>query len=190
MHCTSNFEKSTHSLCPWYVLYTKHQHEKSVAQQLTMKGFEILLPLYRTARKWVDRTKVISLPLFPCYVFLRGGLERKLDILETPGVYSILSLSGRPAELLPKEIEDIKRILECGSAVEPHPLLNVGDWVEVSTGPLQGLRGFLITKKNSHRLVLSVEMLGQAASVEVDGSQVKTLTVHPTLPSEFHRPAA
>jgi hypothetical protein len=71
------------SVCPWYALYTRHRHEKTVAHILTNKGFEILLPLYPDARRWKDRTKLISLPLFPCYVFLKGGLERRLDIVTT-----------------------------------------------------------------------------------------------------------
>src|ERR1700730_18136962 len=88
----------------WYVLYTRHQHEKTVAQILTSKGFETLLPLYSTARRWKDRTKLLSLPLFPCYVFLRGGLERQLDIMTTPGEYNIQSLPARLTPVRPAEI--------------------------------------------------------------------------------------
>lgn len=29
----------------WYALYTRHQHEKTVAEILTAKGFEVFLPL-------------------------------------------------------------------------------------------------------------------------------------------------
>src|ERR1700720_3710197 len=90
--------------CAWYVLYTRHQHEKTVAQILTSKGFETLLPLYSTARQWKDRTKLISLPLFPCYVFLRGGLERRLAIMTTPGIHMLITYGGRPAATPDEEI--------------------------------------------------------------------------------------
>ncbi len=63
---------------PWYAIYTRHQHEKMVAQNLTNKGFKAFLPLYTTTHSWKDRAKVLSLPLFPCYVFIKGGLERRL----------------------------------------------------------------------------------------------------------------
>ena len=70
----------------WYALYTRHQHEKNLTATLSRKGFETFLPVYVSARRWADRTKEISLPLFPCYVFVRcafGGQE--LQVVTTPG---------------------------------------------------------------------------------------------------------
>src|SRR5258708_22512391 len=81
--------------CAWYVLYTRHQHEKTVAQILMSRGFETLLPLYSTARRWKDRTKLVCLPLFPCYVFLKGGLKLRLDVMTTPVVYALVSNSSQ-----------------------------------------------------------------------------------------------
>src|ERR1700731_679586 len=95
------------SATAWYAIYARHQHEKTVAQILTSKGFEVLLPLYQSVRRWKDRTKTLSLPLFPCYVFLKGGLERRLDILTTPGMYAIVSSGGQPAAIPDIEIEAI-----------------------------------------------------------------------------------
>jgi transcription antitermination factor NusG len=165
--------------CAWYVLYTRHQHEETVAQILTSKGFEILLPLYSTARRWKDRTKLLSLPLFPCYVFLRGGLERRLDIMTTPGVHSILCIAGQPEAVPPAEIEAIRCVVERGVPVEPHPFLKCGEWVRVKCGPLMGIQGLLVRKKNLYRLVISVEMLGGAAAVEMDASLVERLNGRP-----------
>jgi len=79
-----------------YALYTRHQHEKTVAQILNSKGFETLLPLYPAARRWADRTKLLFLPLFPCYVFINAGLERRLAIMMTPGVHALVSNAGLP----------------------------------------------------------------------------------------------
>src|ERR1700676_3848465 len=98
--------------CAWYVLYTRHQHEKTVAQILTSKGFETLLPLYSTARRWKDRTKLLSLPLFPCYVFLRGVLKRRLDTMTPPEIHALVSTAGKPAPIPPAEIDAIRRVVE------------------------------------------------------------------------------
>jgi transcription antitermination factor NusG len=165
--------------CAWYVLYTRHQHEKTVAQILTSKGFEILLPLYSTVRQWKDRTKLISLPLFPCYVFLKGGLERQLAVMTTPGVHAIVSTAGQPTPIPRSEIEAIRRVVEGGAHVEPHPFLTCGEWVRVKCGPLMGIQGILVRKKNLYRLVLSVEILGKAASVEIDALLVERLNAMP-----------
>jgi transcription antitermination factor NusG len=159
----------------WYALYTRHQHEKTVAHILTNKGFEILLPLYSVARRWKDRTKLLSLPLFPCYVFLNRGLERRTDIMTTPGIHSIVSNGGQPAAIPTAEIDAIRRAVESGSRLEPHPLLKCGDWVRVKCGPLERIEGILVRKKNLYRLVLSVEMLGKAAAVEIDAFLVERL---------------
>src|SRR5579864_9594822 len=153
---------------PWFAVYTRHQHEKTVGQILSSRGFEAFVPLYKTAHQWKDRIKPLSLPLFPCYLFVRGDLRRRLDIVTTPGDHAVLSSAGLPAPIPPKEIEAIRRVMESGLRLEPHPFLNCGVSVRVKAGPLVGLRGILVRKKTVHRLVLSVEMLGKSAAVEVD----------------------
>jgi len=111
----------------WYAIYTRHQHEKTVARILTSKGFETFLPLYSAVHNWKDRTKLVSLPLFPCYVFLKGGLERRLDIVTTPGIHALVSSAGHPASIPHAEIEGIRLAIESGASIEPHPLLKCGD---------------------------------------------------------------
>src|ERR1700687_1318120 len=159
----------------WYAIYTRHQHEKMVAQILTSKGFNTFLPLYAASHNWKDRIKALSLPLFPCYVFLNGGLERRLEIITTPGVFSLVSNAGEPAAIPFAEIDAIRRAVESGVPMEPHPLLKCGEWVRVCGGPLAGVQGILTHKRSVYRLVLSVEMLGRAASVAIDWVLVERL---------------
>ena len=179
MNSTNDDHRETHNEggSAWCAVYTRHQHEQAVAKVLSYKGFEAFLPLYGTAHRWRDRTKKILLPLFPCYVFLKlkTALERPLDILTTPGVYSLVSTAGQPAAIPPAEIDAIRLAVESGSGIEPHPLLKCGEWVRVKCGPLVGIEGILVRKKNLYRLVISVEMLGKAAAIEVDGFQVEQL---------------
>lgn len=159
----------------WYAVCTRHQHEKVAARVLAYKQLEVFLPLYKARRKWQDRIKEISLPLFPGYLFVREGQERWLPILTTPGVCHIVSCGGRPAVIPSSEIEGIRRIVESTLRVEPHPFLKSGDWVRVKYGPIAGVEGILLRKKNVDRLVLSVEMLGKSAAVEVDVTHVERL---------------
>jgi len=168
------------ALDSWYALYTKHQHEKAVARNLTCKGFEIFLPLYAAARNWKDRVKLLSLPLFPCYVFFRGDLGRRLDIITTPGIHALVSNAGQPAAIPAVELDCIRQAVVSGASVRPHPLLKCGDWVRVRCGPLAGIQGILLRKKNVYRLVISLEMLGKAAAVEVDAVLVERLNANPS----------
>ncbi len=161
----------------WYALYTRHQHEKTVAGMLIEKGFETFLPLYATVHRWKDRVKHLSLPLFPCYVFLRGPLDRWLPILTTPGVHTVVGFGGQPAMIPRSEIEAIRRVVESPVKAEPHPFIKCGDRVRIKVGPLQGLEGVLLRQKNLWKLVLSVEILQRAVVVEVDASVVERVYV-------------
>lgn len=157
---------------PWWAVYTRHQHEKTVVEMLEAKGLEVFLPLYESTRRWKDRCKVLSLPLFPCYVFVRGGLDRRLQVLTTPGVHTIL-YRGEEVALIPEEeIEAIRKTVEGPFRVEPHPFLRCGERVRVIRGSLEGVEGVLLRKKNLYRLVLSVDMLAQSVAVEIDASDV------------------
>jgi transcription antitermination factor NusG len=157
----------------WWAIYTRHQHEKVVADMLTAKGFDIFLPLYESSRRWKDRRKIVSLPLFPCYLFIRGGLERRLQVVTTPGVHMILRRGERVAMLPEDEIEAIQRAIACPARVDPHPYLRCGMRVRVIRGALEGVQGILVRKKNLYRLVLSVEMLAQSVAVEVNAWDVE-----------------
>lgn len=159
----------------WYALLTRHQHEKSVALALSNKNHVVYLPLYRSFRRWQDRSKLILLPLFPCYLFIREGMDRQLQILKTPGIIHIVSWGGRPAIVPQNQLVAVKQIVESCLYVETHPYLQCGDRVRVKTGPLMGLEGILVRKKGLARLVVSMEMLGRSAAVEIDVLNVERI---------------
>jgi transcription antitermination factor NusG len=159
----------------WFAVCTRHQHEKTAARNLEYKEFEVFLPLYKARHRWKDRIKEVSLPLFPGYLFVREGSKRWLAVLTTPGVSSIVSCGGQPAAIPFAEIEGLKRVVDSTLGVEPHPFLKSGDWVRVKYGPIAGVEGILLRKKNVARLVLSVEMLGKSAAVEVDATDVERI---------------
>jgi transcription antitermination factor NusG len=159
---------------PWWAVYTRHQHEKAVAEMLATKGFEVSLPLYESVRRWKDRSKILSLPLFPCYVFVRGGLNRRLEVVTTPGIHTILYHGDRIALIPEEEMGAIRTAVNSQERIEPHPFLRCGERVRVIRGSLEGVVGILIRKKNLYRLVLSVEMLAQSVSVEINASDVES----------------
>jgi transcription antitermination factor NusG len=158
---------------PWWAIYTRHQHEKVVATTLSAKNFEVFFPFYESVRRWKDRKKVIWLPLFPCYVFVKGGVDRRLQVVTTPGVHMILHRGERVATIPEAEIEAIQRAVDGRYRIEPHPFLKCGERVRVIRGALEGVEGLLLRKKNWYRLVLSVDMLAQSIAVEVNSSDVE-----------------
>jgi len=171
----------------WHALYTRPRHEKAAARLLENKGFHIFLPLYTTRHKWQDRIKQVVLPLFPSYVFVQGGFDRWVQIVSTPGVCDLVRVGDQPAVISLTEIEGIRRLLDSTFRVEPHPFLRSGTWVRVKHGPLEGLEGVLTRQKNISRLVLSVEMLGKSAAVEVDAADVECIPGRPAVATASNR---
>src|SRR5579862_3518953 len=161
---------------PWCALYTRHQHEGTVAKILTTKGVEVFLPTYRTMRRWKDRNKQLVLPLFPGYVFCTYESNRRIQILSTPGVHAIVTNGANvPAEIPSDEIQAIRRAVDSPLRLEPHPYLKGGDVVRIKSGPLEGLEGIVSRSKDAFRVVLSVEMLGKSAAVDIDAASVERI---------------
>jgi len=157
----------------WFAVYTNSRHEKVVARQLQDRSIETFLPLYRTWHRWKDRRKLVELPLFPSYVFVRIEAQKRLLVLQVPGVVTLVSFNSEPAALPEKEINALRNGLENDVHAEPHPYLRVGRKVRVTRGPMVGAEGILSRKKDKYRVVISIDVLSRSIAVEVDGADVE-----------------
>lgn len=157
----------------WYAVYTKHQHEKKSAALLARKGIEVFLPTYRSMHQWKDRKKVLVLPLFPSYVLVKTDLVDKLQILETPGVFYLVESIGRACPIPEEDIEWIRAVTQSNREIEPHLFLQHGDRVCIRSGALAGVQGMLVRVKNQHRVVINIELLRKAVSLEIDIENVE-----------------
>lgn len=161
------------SLKSWYAAYTCANHEKRVAEQLSVRLVEHFLPLYPSVRRWKDRQVHLQLPLFPGYLFVRIALSDRFQVLEIPRVARLVGFSGTPAALPEAEIEALKAGLEGGIHVVPHPYLKVGRRVRVIAGPLEGLEGVLIRKKSELRFVISLDLIQRSVQLDIDALSVE-----------------
>jgi len=145
-----------------------------VREQLERKQFEAFLPTVARWSRWKDRRKKIDWPLFPGYCFARFDAADALAVLKCTGVVSIVSFEGKPAPIPDYELESIRLLVKSELQYDPCPLLHEGMMVEVVHGPLRGVVGRLI-RKDARRatLVLSVDLIGKAVSVEVDAADVR-----------------
>jgi len=160
-------------LVSWYAIWTRSRHEQVVREQLERKGVEAFLPTITRWSRWKDRKKQIDWPLFPGYCFARFEPSTRLPILKCSGVVNIVSFDGEPAPIPDHEIAGIRQLVESDLRYDPCPLIREGMMVEVTHGPLRGVIGRLVRKGAHARLVLSVDLIGQAVSVEVDAADVK-----------------
>ena len=161
------------SLPHWYAVYTSANHEKRVAAHLEARDVEHFLPLYRSVRNWRDRRVQLELPLFPGYLFARFSRRERLRILEAPGVAQLVAFNGQPYALAESDIEALRAGIRSSLRLEPHAYLQGGLRVRLVRGPLAGLGGILVRRKNPCRVVLSLDLIARSAAVEVDAEDVE-----------------
>jgi len=146
----------------WFAVYTCSCQEKRVAQHCSAHEIEHFLPVSQNRRRWKNGcTVLLERPLFPGYLFVKIEKRQRVRVLELPGVHSI-------------EIEILRRGLDSINA-EPCPFLKVGEKARVKRGPLEGMTGVVIRRKNSLRLVLSVDLIMRSVSVEVDSLDLEPI---------------
>ena len=158
----------------WFAVWTRSRHEQVVRDQLEQKNIIAFLPTITRWSRWKDRKKKIDWPLFPGYCFAQFDPENALPILKCTGVVNIVSVEGKPAAIPEYELDSIRLLVGSELQFDPCPLIHEGMMVEVIHGPLRGVVGRLV-RKNAPKatLVLSVDLIGQAVSVEVDAADVK-----------------
>ena len=159
----------------WYAAYTRANHERRVADQLAERGVENFLPQYESVRKWKDRKVRLQLPLFPGYVFVHLALRNRLQVLQVPGVAWLVGFAGKPLAVPEEEFTRIREFLNKGFRAEPHPFLTAGRRVRVRSGPFQGIEGIVVRRKNSSRLVISLELIHRAMAVDVEETSLEAL---------------
>lgn len=156
----------------WYALRTRSRHEKLVRDRLHKQGVEQLLPTLKRLSQWKDRKKAIEVPLFAGYCFARFPWRDRLPVLTVPGVVSIVGGGMAPQPIPEEEINALKSLMDSELPYDAHPYLREGMAVEVTRGPLEGIRGILLRKEKHYRLVISVHLIKQAAAVEIDAVDV------------------
>ncbi len=169
----SSKNAAMHDAAAWYAIWTRSRHEQVVREQLERKGLEAFLPTITRWSHWKDRKKQVDWPLFPGYCFVRFSAAERLPVLKCIGVVKILSFDGDIVAIPEHEIESIRQLLASELQFDPCPMIREGTMVLVTHGPLKGVVGRLVRKGAHARLILSVDLIGQAVSVEVDASDVK-----------------
>jgi len=167
--------------CQWFAAYTTSCHEKRVAEHCQVRDIESFLPTYQSTRRWKNGCTVnIESPLFPGYVFVRVNQTHRVRVLELPGVVSIVGAARQPTPLPDADIEALRSDIHLLKA-EPHPCLNLGDKVKIRKGPLTGMAGILVRKKNGPRVVLTLELIMKSISVEIDEQDLEVASPEPVL---------
>ena len=159
----------------WFAVRTRGRHEKKVERELDQRGIEAFLPLLPRWSQWKDRRQRVEFPLFPGYCFARFALGERLRVLTVIGAAGLVGVDGRPEPIPDSEIIAVQQLVQSRLEFDTHPFLTEGMEVEVVRGPLAGVRGRLVRKDRAASLVLSINLIQQAAVVHVHPADVRPI---------------
>lgn len=157
----------------WYVLYTRHHHERAVYERLLGKRFQSYLPLAMMWRKSKGGGRRVATPLFPRHVFVRCYLEMyaHLELISIPGVMRLLEdAQGHPLILPEEEMRLLRRLSDSGAFIEQGKYETQGERVEVVQGQLRGISGVL---RDAHKATLLVPLPTLQASVALEIGRIQ-----------------
>jgi transcriptional antiterminator RfaH len=157
----------------WWVGHTKSRNEKALAHDLASKEIHYFLPMSWKVRRSRGRKIKSLLPLFGGYIFFCGDENDRLEVLRTNRVANLIEVKDQ--DLFLCELIGIERALKAGAPLEPHNYIQKGQHCRVTSGPLAGMEGIVVQVKGRLRLVLQIDMLGQAASVEIERDFIEKL---------------
>lgn len=171
---TALVETSGH-ISRWYALYLRSRYEKVAHAELLEKGIESFLPMIEEVRVWSDRKKRVQMPLFRSYLFVRTDLHDRVSILQTDGVVHFVGIRSVPSPIPDDQIAWIKIVIAQPQRVKREPNLATGKRVRVVAGPFTGVEGVITKVRGNARLVINLDAIAQAISVDVEPGFVKTV---------------
>ena len=157
----------------WYALYTRPRFESKVEQKLRDLNIDSFLPTRLVTKYWSDRKKVVHEPLFPSYVFVFANCKERYLAYQPPGVVRFVSFNGQHARIPAEQIDAVKCILGSGRSPVTQPYFSRGDRVEIISGPLVGLRGFINECQGNNYFIVSIDGIRQSISIKIDARELK-----------------
>jgi transcription antitermination factor NusG len=157
----------------WWVAHTKSRNEKALAKDLIQKDISYFLPMNWKVRRQRGRTIRSLLPLFSGYLFFCGKENQRIEVLRTNRVANLLAVNDQ--QRLLDELSQIEQALRTGAALAPHKYIKAGQYCRVIGGPLADLQGIVVKTRGTARLLLQIDMLGQATSVEIDTDMIEII---------------
>ena len=159
----------------WYAVQTRARHERVVLQRFREKGLTTFLPVFTEIRRWSDRQKVLELPLFSCYVFVKimNTNEDRQRVLFTESVFDFVGLPRRGTPIPDEQIEAVRTIVEERVSWHSHPFLKIGQRIRIRSGALDGVEGILIDRNGRDTLVISVDLIQRSMAIRIDGYSVE-----------------
>ncbi len=149
----------------WYVAHTRPRCEKKLTDYCGRQGFKFTLPLYKSVKKYRGKTEVFLKPLFPGYVFLQLLKRQRQPVYQSDYVANLLEPPDQRE--FQQQLDDILAALDTELEVRLAPTITAGVKVRIKSGPLQGIEGWVESRRGMTEVQLRLDFIGQAAAVKM-----------------------
>jgi len=160
----------------WYCARTKPKHEHIAAANIAKKlGLEVFHPRLRLERATRRGMMRVVEPLFPCYIFVRCVLEKRLDDLRhITGISSLVHFRQRIPAVPDAAIDELKQCFETEEPMAMEDGVKAGAEVTIVEGAFMGLSGMVVrTLSAGQRVQILLDFLGRITVTEVDRKSLK-----------------
>ena len=159
----------------WYAVHTRSRHERIVSQRLQEKGISTYLPIVNEVHHWSDRRKVVQIPLFSCYLFVRipPVNESRLEVLRIDSVLGFVGVRGQGTAIPDAQIDSVRTLVEENLPMHAYPFLKIGQRVRIRSGALCGVEGILVSRNGDDTLIISIEAIQRSLAVRIQGYDVE-----------------
>lgn len=162
----------------WFAVNTRYKSEKMVGRALEKKGISYFIPVQKITKRYTRKIRTYEKPLLNCYAFVKITVADYVPVLETEHVYGFVKPSRELMDISEKELEILRRI--SGESLEANcepGQWQVGELVEIASGNLAGLRGYLDERTGKREFVVNLETLGHVLKLQVDTSLLRKVEV-------------
>jgi len=157
----------------WYVAHTRPRCEKKLGRFCEREGIEHDLPTYKSVRKYARKKVVFEKPLFPGYVFVFMGKNRRRDLLQSDYLANLLEVDNQ--DLFVRQMADIQKALAAEVEIQLAPTIVRGAQVRVKYGPMAGVEGWVTARQGMTTVLLEVTFIGQAAADKLEAEDLELI---------------
>jgi transcription antitermination factor NusG len=155
----------------WYAVMTRSKHERVVGERLRERGLETFLPTITQTHRWSDRDKVVEVPLFSCYVFVKMQMTNEMfyRVCNLDGVFRFVGTGSVGTSIPDEQIEAVQALISQKTPWSLYPFLNIGQRVRIRGGSMDGVEGILVARDGDRKLVVSVDAIQRSMAVQIEG---------------------
>lgn len=158
----------------WIVVNTQAHREHVALENLRRQNFSAYCPQIRCQLRQRGKYRDVLRPLFPSYVFVKVSPKKSWRaIFSTYGVRRVIRFGNATPYMETEFIENLRDREIDGAITKPPAAYVEGQEIRISRGPLDGIVAKILEVRDDERLVVLLNLLGQAVRGRIHANDVE-----------------